>query len=258
MRPIQRAVVVQEDAVADDQVLVQQPLVIQPFDGRAAVAARHLGEFHHALRGMDLHRDAQPARSRLRFLQPFGRARVHLRRAQHGAQAAAGMVDGAVHHIQRGFERFDGAGFVPGVFHRMAVGRAPGGRTEHGAQHAADAGAGHHIGPARARQGHVHEGRHAGQQHLGYGDLVGVLRGFDAHAKDGHVFVQRALAQLVAAQLFQQAAIAGFRRRMGVHVDQPRHRHQAVARHDAVGGPRITGACVDDGRRPMPPAWTGS
>ncbi|KAG1243094.1 hypothetical protein G6F65_022635 [Rhizopus arrhizus] len=34
---------------------------------------------------------------------------------------------------------------------------------------------------------------------------------------------------------------------MGVHVDQPRHRHQAVARHDAVGGPRITGACVDDG-----------
>ncbi|MNL38593.1 hypothetical protein D3C87_1608170 [compost metagenome] len=129
----------------------------------------------------------------------------------------------------------------------MAVGRAPGGRAEHGAQHSPDTGGGHNVGPARARQRHVHVGGHAAQQHFGHGHLVGVLRRLDAHAKDRHVLVQRTLAQLVAAQFLQQPAVAGLGRRMRVHVDQARHRHQAIAWHDGVGRTGVAGAGVDDG-----------
>ena len=190
--------VVEEDAVADDEIGTEHADRIEPFDRRLAVAMDHLVEFDDGLAGMGLHRQAAAPGFLQGFLEEAFAAGVDLRRPDHARDAAAGMLGRFVERLHRGLEGFLASLLVPGVFDGVAVLGVPDALAHHRADNSADTGRGEVVDPAVACHRQVGDGRDAALQQFGHRDLrrgTGIL---GIEAEDGEVFVERTLAELVA------------------------------------------------------------
>ena len=225
--------------MADDHLRPQHAQRLQPFDRRLAVAAGDLVELDHALRRMQLHSDAALGRRVIAVADQIGGAGVDLRRAQHAGNAARRVLRSIIDHIERALHGLLAGGLVPLILHRMAVLRGPGGGTVHRAQHRAHAGRGHIVGPALTRAGQVGDGGDAAFQQLAHRHHTGGAGRIRVEPEHRHEFIQRGLAEARAAQLLQQALVAGLRGRVGMDVDEAWHQHQAAPVDLPVGGAGI-------------------
>ena len=140
VRVVDLRMVVQEDAMADDEVGPQHADRVEPFDGRLAVAMDHLVELDDGLAGMGLHRQAAPSGLLQRLLEEALAAGVDLRGADHAGEAAARMLRGLVERCHRGLESLLAGLLIPGILNGVAVLGVPDALPHHRTDDGADAG----------------------------------------------------------------------------------------------------------------------
>ena len=232
--------------MADDEVGAEHADRVEPFNGRLAVAMDHLVEFDDGLAGMGLHRQAATPGLLQRFLEEALAAGVDLRRANHAGDPAAGMFCRFVERRHRGFEGLLAGLLVPGILNGMAVLRVPDALAHHRADDGADAGRGEVVRPAGARHRKIGDGRHAALQQLRDRDLGGGACIFGIEAEHRQIFVERALAELVAAILLGEALVGGLGEGMAVDVDEAGDGHHPLALDDRVDRARVARSDMGD------------
>ena len=149
------------------------------------------------------------------------------------------MLGRFVERLHRGLEGFLASLLVPGVFDGVAVLGVPDALAHHRADNSADTGRGEVVDPAVACHRQVGDGRDAALQQFGHRDLrrgTGIL---GIEAEDGEVFVERTLAELVAAILLGEALVGRLREGVTVHIHQTGDRDHPFAVDGRVDRARV-------------------
>ena len=219
--------VVQQDAVRQHGIALQEALRGRPLHRCRVVATDHLADFDHGLADMGRKAAARRVGVPAALGEQFGGHRVDLGRKDHGVEPARVVRFGISHDPLGFFELGQTAGLVPFPCHRLRRSHAPPGRGEGRRRVKAHAALCHRLEPAVEGERDVAGRGRAGAQHFRVGERRGALPPVVPQAKGLEALHQTCHLLLGDAMVLADAAIARLGTWMAVDVHQTGKRQHA-------------------------------
>ena len=194
--------------------------LLRPRNGAHAVPADHLAHLDHRLSHVAHERAAGRFCMGEGFAEQLFRHGVDLHRVDDALEAAGGIAVELIQQFLRPLETGFAGGLVPAPRHVGGRSHAPAARGEARRAINAHAARAHRVDPALEGYREVADGRDAGGQHLGVGEHLPRPAALRRRLEGLRALVQSRHPLLGYAVVFADATIAGFRRRMGMDVDE--------------------------------------